>query len=302
MPSADELRRLAEAIAAFTGEDRWSPSPFIEAIHAPVYARRRNVAQLKEVHAEVFENVEPFLPFGKPMRPRQDSPPLSPRSHLLREDMQPDLWFLGHSSGTNNIDAREALQDRASNGQRYRNNDSTEETAKRSQANGDTSPQDALTRPADPMGATSKRTPWHTNDTYLMSGALFVPSNCSSLGDDDVPTPKDGLVSRIRGGGEESEPTIAFGSSAEQWNTWVHYRYASPPLEEPGEIGDSKTFKSYQEPANDFSHFDRTIEDVDAKTWRKFGNVYFLKQDDDFFNEERRGKEQTKSEAEECEA
>lgn len=292
MPSAKELRELAEVVSAYSADNTRSPSPFIEAIHAPAFARRRNAAQLKEVHVGLFENLEPFLPFGKPKRQKLDSPPLSPWSKLTPDGTQPDLWFLGHSVRMTNSDARELVQELASNSQRYGNVKGTGDTARRTQVIGDRGTQDAGSRLTDSADATSKRISWHTDETYLMSGALLVASNCSSWEHDEAPTPKysqDRVAPKVRGGGEETDPTAAFLNSAEEWNTWVHHRYPSPPSHQVGKGGDSKPLEPDQEPATfisdseDLTDHGPKGENVDGKTWTSFGNVYFHKHDDDLF-------------------
>lgn len=308
MPSRKRLRTLAESIAAEMRHNNYErcPSPFNEDLDVPHFFRRRNSAYFREIQARVFVNPEPFLPFRPSTRREQDSPPLSPMSCPVPVGLMSESGYV----------SRESKSRRGSASDPIVRDDEEESCLPHGERRLDI-------RTNGKMGATqsditksktkeeSRSDTGNTNDMAPQSGSnstvegvhlkldAFVERNsywtsCSEeeeKEDDGIATPEnlqEGVEARIRGGGWEREPTAALSGSNEEWAMWVDRRH--PPSFDRlfGAFGDEEFLSDHDlevlfpDKQNDFVD-EAKFEDVGARSWSNYGNVYFLKDDDPLF-------------------
>ena len=302
MPSRKMLRALAESVShELATLPKRSPSPFDENIHVPRFFRRRDSAEIRAIQASVFENLEPFLPFRPSARGGLDSPPLSPKSRKEPAWVWPgpgcvvcgERWVRGGSANYPILIDEETedgeFEDEGRRGSRVRSqcpvNDGQDLGSPRSEYAYHTDTE------------TSKWSGSVVDENDLRSGACHEISSYrfSSLGDDEVTTPERGqdtVEPYISGGGDDFERPNAFRNPAEDSNRWAFQQCPQCPFEELSQyVGDeelqpgAEQYRLRSEVIKEKRGFeDRVeIEDEKIKTWRKFGDVYFLKEDDGSF-------------------
>ena len=311
MPSRKMLRQLVETVShELATQPARSPSPFDENIHVPRFFRRRDSAEIRAIQASVFENLEPFLPF-RPSSARAwgqlDTPPLSPKSRSSGPEwVWPGpgceicgaRWVRRGGNAEYPILIDEETEEEGSE---------EDEGGRGSKVENQCQVNDEQTPGSSRSGCgyrtdteTSKRRDSVVEETDLVSGACHESCSCrsSSLGDVEVATPgrgRDTVEPYIRGPGDGFERPNEFRTLAEEdWNRWVHQRCPPPPSppEELWEYVVDEELQSGTEQGRRRSEVKKEktaledgveVEDKKIKTWRKLGDAYFLKEDDDSF-------------------
>ncbi|KAG7002186.1 MFS-type transporter cnsO [Physcia stellaris] len=286
MPSRKRLRTLAESIAAEMRQNNYerSLSPFNEDVDVPHYFRRRNSAEFREIHAMVFENPEPFLPFRQSTRRAQESPPLSPRSCPVPEGLSSEAGGVGRKSESKGRsasdpividddeeeetclrDGDQRLDNRTDGNTRTRQSDiSNSETIRSSRS-------DSLSTLNKCPKSRGKNSIYEELD--LISRALVegdsYRSSCSEDGD-DIATP-------------EMSP-----ASTHDWERWLHEPYSHSLDGLFGAVSHEGFFSDHEQefalPGKQDEPVDEAkFEDIGARSWSNYENVYFLKEDDALF-------------------
>ena len=302
MPSRRMLRELYESLVherlTQPGRDL---SPFDEDIHVPQFFRRRPSAEIRAIQASVFENPEPFLPFRPSTRKGLDPPPLSPKSRKEPAWVWPGLgcaacdgiWTRDGSAKFPIVIDDDETDDGAFEEDEGRRGSRVSSQGQVIDEQSPGSPRSEYASRTDTE--TSKGSGSVVDENDLRCGACHETSSyrSSSLGDDEVTTPErgqDAVEPYIRGGGEdEFERPDGFRNLAEDWNSWERppcafeelWEYVGDEELQPGAEQDRRRSEVKKETRGFEDGVE--IEDKKTKTWRKFGDVYFLKEDDDSF-------------------